>query len=271
MWATRSTTWPACYALGRYAEAEPLLKRALDINEKALGPDHPSVGSSLSNLAELYRAQARYAEAEPLFKRSLTIREQALGPDHQDVGISVHNLAGLYREQGRYDDAEPLFRRALGINERALGTDHPDVGNSLNNLAVLYEKQGRYAEAEPLYKRSLAIYEQGLGQFPRISVRRSRIWLESIALRVGSPRPSTSSSVPLTSKRRHWGPTIVTWASHSKTTLGPDHPSVGQSLNDLAGPYFEQRRWEAAADYWRRSTRLISAARNVAPTKSARS
>jgi len=28
---------------GRYADAEPLLKRALAINEKALGPDHPNV------------------------------------------------------------------------------------------------------------------------------------------------------------------------------------------------------------------------------------
>ena len=28
---------------GRYAEAEPLYKRALAIREKALGPDHPDV------------------------------------------------------------------------------------------------------------------------------------------------------------------------------------------------------------------------------------
>ena len=28
---------------GRYAEAEPLLRRALAINEKALGSEHPSL------------------------------------------------------------------------------------------------------------------------------------------------------------------------------------------------------------------------------------
>ena len=28
-------------AQGRYAEAEPLFKRALAVSEKALGPDHP--------------------------------------------------------------------------------------------------------------------------------------------------------------------------------------------------------------------------------------
>ena len=43
-------------AQGRYAEAEPLYKRSLAIQEKALGPDHPDVGTSLNNLAGLYTA-----------------------------------------------------------------------------------------------------------------------------------------------------------------------------------------------------------------------
>ena len=53
---------------GRYAEAEPLFKRALAIREKALGPDHPDVASCLNNLAILYKEQGRYAEAEPLLQ-----------------------------------------------------------------------------------------------------------------------------------------------------------------------------------------------------------
>jgi tetratricopeptide (TPR) repeat protein len=40
--------------LARYYEAEPLFKRSLAILEKALGPDHPDVASSLNNLALLY-------------------------------------------------------------------------------------------------------------------------------------------------------------------------------------------------------------------------
>ena len=61
--------------------------------EKALGPDHPEVATSLNNLAVLYSAQGKYAEAEPLYKRSLAIHEKALGPDHPDVAISLNNLA----------------------------------------------------------------------------------------------------------------------------------------------------------------------------------
>ena len=56
---------------GRYADAEPLYQRVLAINEKARGPDHPSVALALNDLAELYKEEGRYADADPLNKRAL--------------------------------------------------------------------------------------------------------------------------------------------------------------------------------------------------------
>src|SRR5712691_4310083 len=50
----------------KYAQAEPLYRRALAINEKTLGPAHPNVGATLHNLAGLYHAQGKYAQAESL-------------------------------------------------------------------------------------------------------------------------------------------------------------------------------------------------------------
>ena len=147
----------------QYAEAEPLLDRALAIREKALGPDHPSTATSLNNLAVLYDDQGRYAEAEPLYQRALAIDEKALGPDHPGTATDLSNLGELYRNQGRYEEAEPLCRRALAIDETTLGHDHPGTAVSLSNLAKLYHSQARYAEAEPLYRRALAIYERALG------------------------------------------------------------------------------------------------------------
>src|SRR5438067_813641 len=86
---------------GKYAEAVPLLKRSLAIDEKTLGPEHPSVAIRLNNIALIYHAQGRYAEAEPLYKRALAIGEKILGPEHPDVGQSLNNLAQLYHMQGR--------------------------------------------------------------------------------------------------------------------------------------------------------------------------
>jgi tetratricopeptide (TPR) repeat protein len=42
-------------AQGQYTKAESLHQRALAIFEKALGPEHPDVATSLNNLALLYR------------------------------------------------------------------------------------------------------------------------------------------------------------------------------------------------------------------------
>ena len=127
------------------------------IQVSLLGPDHPDVASSVTNLARLYVDLGRYADAEPLLKRALAIWEKALGSDHPDVALSLNNLAVLYSNQGRYVDAELLYKQALTIREKALGADHPQVAESLNNLAVLYSNQGRYFDALPLVQRTISV------------------------------------------------------------------------------------------------------------------
>jgi tetratricopeptide (TPR) repeat protein len=83
------------YAQGYYAQAEPLFKRALAIEEPTLGPAHPDVAPVLSNLAELYRAQGYYAQAEPLFKRALAIEEPTLGPAHPLTKAARESLVDI--------------------------------------------------------------------------------------------------------------------------------------------------------------------------------
>jgi tetratricopeptide (TPR) repeat protein len=61
-------------AQGRYAEAEPLYQRSLEIWERTLGPEHPSVAQGLENYAALLRAMGRVAEAEELVARARAIR-----------------------------------------------------------------------------------------------------------------------------------------------------------------------------------------------------
>ena len=82
---------------GKIDSAIPLVEKSLAIREKALGPEHPLVATSLNSLAGLYQTKGDYARAEPLNLRSLSIREKALGPQHRLVAASLNNLAELYR------------------------------------------------------------------------------------------------------------------------------------------------------------------------------
>jgi len=153
------------YFLGRavYSQAEPLLRDALAIREKSLGPEHPDTATSLNHLAGLLMGRGNLAEARPLCERALAIQEKALGPEHPDTAQSLHNLASLLSSQGDIAGARPLYERALAIQEKALGPEHPATARSLDNLASLLSHQGDIAGARPLYERALAIREKALG------------------------------------------------------------------------------------------------------------
>ena len=51
-----------------------MFERALAIREKALGPDHPDVATSLENYAAMLREVGRGAEAEEMESRAEAIR-----------------------------------------------------------------------------------------------------------------------------------------------------------------------------------------------------
>ena len=62
------------YKEGKYDEAEPLYKRALEMMKKSLGPDHPDVAQTLENYAALLRKTGRGDEAAKMEARAEAIR-----------------------------------------------------------------------------------------------------------------------------------------------------------------------------------------------------
>jgi hypothetical protein len=64
-------------------EAADLAARALEIHERALGPDHRTVGECLELLARALHAKGDLASAESQLARALTIQLQHLDPAAQ--------------------------------------------------------------------------------------------------------------------------------------------------------------------------------------------
>ena len=73
-------------ATNRLSEAEPLMRRALAIDEASFGADHPNVAIRLNNLAQLLKDTNRLAEAEPLMRRALAIDEKRSFGDETPQG-----------------------------------------------------------------------------------------------------------------------------------------------------------------------------------------
>jgi len=195
-----------------------LAERAVRLKEQLLGPDHPSLGASLFNLAALLYGTGDYVAARPFYERSLAIREKALGPDHPDVAVSLNGLALLLRQLNDPAAARPLLERALKIREKALGPEDRDVAASLSNLAVELWYEGDYAGARSLHERALAIREKVLGP-DHIEVAASLDGLAAVLTDTGDysgAQPLYERSLAILEK-----------------ALGPDHPMVGQILNNF--------------------------------------
>jgi len=221
-----------------YKEAEPLFRRALAINEKSFGRDHPTVARDLSNLASLLYETNRHQEAEPLFRRALAIDEKSFGRDHPTVAIRLNNLALLLKDTNRHQEAEPLLRRALAIDEKSFGRDHPTVARDLNNLALLLQDTNRHQEAEPLFRRALAINEKSFGRdHPRVASD-----LNNLALLLQD-----------TNRHQEAEPLFRRALAINEKSFGRDHPKVATHLNNLALLLQATNRHQEAEPLFRRA------------------
>merc|ERR1719491_1232535 len=176
---------------GKYKDAEPLCKRALEIREKVLGSDHPDVAKQLNNLALLCQNQGKYEEVEKYYQRALAIYESKLGQDDPNVAKTKNNLASAYLKQGKYQEREfgsideknkpiwqiaedreenkanaknnlPLHTGEYGGWHRAAKVDSPTVTTTLKNLGALYRRQGKYEAAETLEDCALRSHKDAM-------------------------------------------------------------------------------------------------------------
>ena len=107
-------------ATNRLTEAEPLMRRALSIDEASLGEAHPTVAAHLNNLATLLQATNRLAEAEPLMRRHLVIFlafQRDTGHAHQHRDAAIANYEGLLAAMGK--DAAAIGAKIEAAIEQA--------------------------------------------------------------------------------------------------------------------------------------------------------
>lgn len=102
---------------GRSAEAEPLLKRALEINETAYGAEHRTVATSFADLGGFYLDSKRYDEALTFYERSLEV-EKALGAENLRVAKTLELYAAALRKKGRFGEASQAEARANAIRAK---------------------------------------------------------------------------------------------------------------------------------------------------------
>ncbi len=99
----------------RYSDAERILRRALAICEKTVGPEHEDVASCVQSVGSTLAFQARYPEAEAMMRRALELWTRLRGPDDANVASALRSIGAVLERSGNLSEAAVFKARAQEI------------------------------------------------------------------------------------------------------------------------------------------------------------
>jgi tetratricopeptide (TPR) repeat protein len=112
---------------GLYREARDFSELDLESDLRRLGPDHPEVAVSRSNLAVILRNLGEHQEARKQIELALESDLRQFGPDHPSVAVDRSNLANILGDLGEHPEALREIEKALDIFRRKLPPGHPHI------------------------------------------------------------------------------------------------------------------------------------------------
>ena len=217
-------------SLGLTSKAEPLLRRALEIRQRILGPRNPDTLQSQQDLAVAVLAQSHYPEAEKLCWETMETRRQVLGPEHHDTVDSMVQLARILGFESRYPEAEKLNRDALEVARRKWPHDTL-TATAQSLLADTLTREGKYPEAEKAAREALETDHRALGS-DHPSVLRDMFNLAGIL-----------------TEEQHYADAEEVYTQlieSARRVLGPQHPSTLVGMSALAALLDEEKRFSEA-------------------------
>lgn len=203
--------------LGRYADAENTLQKALR-TWKALGlVETDSYVRTVNNLANVFLNQERYAKAEEAFKEALAFFRRGSTENVADVALVLSNLGLTHTWQHHFGEAERLLQESLEVQRTNHLSKH--VAFTLNNLAFTYKLQGRLEDAARLYVQAVEAWESNVSSGrPEVAVGLHNLAMVESALGQNSEA------------ERHFKQALAI----VDATLPPEHPTRTAILSGYA-------------------------------------
>ena len=147
-------------AMGDFASALPVKKRAISIEEKSEDITKTELAQSIGILADICYRLGQLNESLSFNNRALELFEQAQASAHPESVVRLNNIAIAYIELGDNEKALPFLQRALSIQQQKAGNPELINGLILNNMSLINLNKGQYLEASLRQKEALAIYNK---------------------------------------------------------------------------------------------------------------
>jgi eukaryotic-like serine/threonine-protein kinase len=137
--------------------AERELRQVLEIRRRILGPQHPTLPSTLNILGSVLLRQGNWSAAEPYFKEALDIDLHTLEPNHPNVFVAKHYLDLVREAKGNFREAQADLEHILAIRKNANSGGTWDIASIVSSLGWLDFEQGDYAAAEQKARDAMEI------------------------------------------------------------------------------------------------------------------
>ena len=175
-------------SMGKPAEAEVNLRRAVQLGMEALGEEHLDTVGYQTNLALALLAGGNADEAETLLRRARFVVERQPGASGNQLGMISAELSAVAIVHNKLAIAGEEARKALAILNRQQWPDRRATALAQVNLADVHMRANRLAEAESLLneaipsERKLApnsrLLGDGIRRMAQLRVRQER-WREA--------------------------------------------------------------------------------------------
>ena len=130
----------------QWALAKQTYERALEVDRRVLGDDHPRVAMHLHNLAVVAQNMGDLKLAEELYVDAIHRKEHVYGAGDPQTADAIDNYGLLLHREGRLAAAEPLLRSALAMTLSHIWAEPLQSGlrpRELGNAAARSRKSGR--------------------------------------------------------------------------------------------------------------------------------
>jgi hypothetical protein len=118
------------------------------MEEKTLGPTHPTVAKTLADLAEAESFMNMLDDAEKHVARAKDIFIAAYGPEHVLVGQTLVSAANIAARRGKSDEAIAMYTQAAALLAGKLPPDPPRA--RARDPRSPYARRGRARRAADL-------------------------------------------------------------------------------------------------------------------------
>ena len=216
---------------GDYKGALSYYEKCLDIEQRTLSANHPSLAISYSNIGSVCDSMGEYSKALSHYEKSIDICQKSLPPDHPDLVNCCNNIGSVYGSMGEYSKALSYYEKAFSIMQKTLPANHPNLATSCFNIGSVYSDMGEYSKALAYYERCLDVRQKSLpANHPDLASSYNNMG-------------SVYSSIGEYSKALSYYEKAL---DMMQLTLPANHPSLATTYNNIGSVYSNMGEYQKA-------------------------